>query len=104
MRGFVDLHCHFVAGIDDGARSEAEGIALLTELHALGFDQVIATPHMRPGLFDNARADLEAAFARMQPALEGRDLPSVALSSEHYFDDVVFTRIMQGQALPYPGG
>jgi protein-tyrosine phosphatase len=104
MRGFVDLHCHFVAGIDDGARSEAEGIALLTELHALGFDQVIATPHMRPGLFDNARADLEAAFARMQPALEGRALPSVALSSEHYFDDVVFTRIMQGQALPYPGG
>jgi protein-tyrosine phosphatase len=28
----------------------------------------------------------------------------VALSSEHYFDDVVFSRLLAGEALPYPGG
>ena len=28
----------------------------------------------------------------------------IGLSSEHYFDDVVFSRLLQDQALPYPGG
>ena len=39
----------------------------------------------------------------MQSTLAGDGLPEVALSSEHYFDDVVFGRIMKGEALPYPG-
>ena len=48
----IDLHCHFLPGIDDGAPSVAEGVAMLEGLKALGFTRVIATPHMRPGMFD----------------------------------------------------
>jgi protein-tyrosine phosphatase len=105
LRGFVDLHCHFVAGIDDGAPTPDEGLAMLERLHALGFSKVVATPHMRPGMFDNGREDLIAAFERMQGAVRARtDLPEVDLSSEHYFDDVVYERLLSGAALPYPGG
>lgn len=103
MRGYVDLHCHWVAGIDDGARSAEEGVAMLTALADAGFELVVATPHMRPGLFDNAREQLIAAYDAMQPHLAELSLPKVALSSEHYFDDVVFGRLMQGAGLPYPG-
>ena len=105
MRGFVDLHCHWVAAIDDGAQSPEDGIEMLRRLRAIGFDRVLATPHMRPGMFDNQRADLERAYARMHDSLaRAPGLPEVALSSEHYFDDVVFTRLMNDEALPYPGG
>ena len=31
-------------------------------------------------------------------------LPEVQLASEHFFDDVVFGRLVRGEALPYPGG
>jgi protein-tyrosine phosphatase len=103
MRGFVDLHCHWVAGIDDGAKTPEDGVAMLRALWQLGFSKVVATPHMRPGLFDNTRESLSAAYARMQPHL-GPGLPEVDLSSEHYFDDVIFSRIMSDTALPYPGG
>lgn len=104
MKNFVDLHCHFVPGIDDGARDDAEGILMLQELKKLGFDTVIATPHMRPGLFDNARAELQTAYERLQPRMAQPDLPSTALSSEHYFDDVIYHRLLAGEGLPYPGG
>jgi protein-tyrosine phosphatase len=105
MRGFVDLHCHWIANIDDGARSAEEGIAMLEALAEQGFDRVIATPHMRPGLFDNTKASLTTAFEQMQPFLLGRpNLPRTELSSEHYFDAVIFERILSGNALPYPGG
>ncbi len=105
MPRFVDLHCHWVAGIDDGATTPEEGIAMLRALGAAGFATVVATPHMRPGMFDNTRGDLESAFTRMRPYLDGDPtLPHVELSSEHYFDDVVYARIQAGEALPYPGG
>jgi protein-tyrosine phosphatase len=103
VRGFVDLHCHWIAGIDDGAPSRDEGLAMLRGLRGAGFDFVMATPHMRPALFDNEKAGLERAFAAMAIASES-DLPTVGLSSEHYFDDIVFRRLMSGEALPYPGG
>jgi len=104
VRGFIDLHCHFIAGIDDGAPSQDEGVAMLRELHRAGFDRVMATPHMRPGMFDNDKSALESAFERTRASLSGvADLPEVGLACEHYFDDVVYRRVLGGEGLPYPG-
>ncbi|HLV19714.1 MAG TPA: CpsB/CapC family capsule biosynthesis tyrosine phosphatase, partial [Polyangiaceae bacterium] len=104
MRGYCDLHCHFIPGIDDGAPTLAEAERLLRGLFSLGFDTVIATPHMRPGMFDNQRGGLIAAYERARAGLrDGADLPALALSSEHYFDSVVFARLLAGEGLPYPG-
>jgi protein-tyrosine phosphatase len=100
----IDLHCHFLPGIDDGAPTAADGVAMLEGLCSLGFKHVVATPHMRPGMFDNERAGLSLAFERFVPELAGRRVPEVSLSSEHYFDELVYTRLLNGDALPYPGG
>jgi protein-tyrosine phosphatase len=104
VRGFVDLHCHWIASIDDGAPTTEEGVAMLRALRGAGFDFVMATPHMRPSMFDNEKSDLERAFGAMGAVLGQPGLPEVGLASEHYFDDVVFQRMMNGAALPYPGG
>ncbi len=105
MNGFIDLHCHYVPGIDDGAKSVAEGTEMLRGLHGLGFSRVLATPHTRPGMFDNTRATIQDAFDEFKASVAGvSGLPTLDLSSEHYFDDVVFQRLMSGQGLPYPGG
>jgi protein-tyrosine phosphatase len=105
MTGFVDLHCHWIPGVDDGVESLDDSVALLRSLASLGFARVVATPHMRPGLFDNTASGLRAAFERTQAVLEPlADLPVRELSSEHFFDDVVFRRLLEGEGLPYPGG
>jgi len=104
VRGFVDLHCHWIAGIDDGAPTKDEGVAMLRALKSAGFDFVMATPHMRPAMFDNSKDTLSRAFESMGDVLAETGLPEVGLSSEHYLDDVVFQRLMSGEALPYPGG
>lgn len=105
MSGFIDLHCHYVPGIDDGAGSAADGLAMLRGLASIGFGQVTATPHTRPGMFDNDAATITAAFQSFTAGLPSEEeLPKLSLSSEHYFDDVVFQRLLNGQGLPYPGG
>jgi protein-tyrosine phosphatase len=78
---------------------------MLRDLQALGFARVLATPHTRPGMFDNTAATIRAAFAQFEHSLPtGQALPALALSSEHYFDEVVFQRLLNGEGLPYPGG
>ncbi|HVY27680.1 MAG TPA: CpsB/CapC family capsule biosynthesis tyrosine phosphatase [Polyangiaceae bacterium] len=100
----LDLHCHFLPGIDDGAPTVADGVAMLEGLRELGFSEVVATPHMRPGMFDNEKQGLETAYADFLPHVAGRQVPALSLSSEHYFDERVYTRLLNGEALPYPGG
>jgi protein-tyrosine phosphatase len=82
----------------------AEARALLEGLASLGFSRVFATPHMRPGMFDYGSAELRAAFDRSLPDLAGDTLPKLDLACEHTFDSVVFERILNGEALPYPPG
>lgn len=103
--GYIDLHCHWVIGIDDGVKTARDSRDLLEGLGKIGFSKVMATPHMRPGMFENAKDDLVKAYEATEKALgDPTGLPTRGLSSEHYFDDVVFGRIMRGEGLPYPGG
>jgi protein-tyrosine phosphatase len=111
MGGYVDLHCHWVAGVDDGVKTVEESQALLVGLARLGFERVVATPHMRPGMFDNDRATLERGYEatlqaldRVLPTGKREGLPELGLSSEHFLDDIVFQRLLKNEALPYPGG
>lgn len=48
-----DLHCHIIPGIDDGARTLDDALALLQLAEADGISHMVATPHINPGIFDN---------------------------------------------------
>lgn len=41
----VDIHCHILPRIDDGARSMEESIAMVRIARASGVDKIAATPH-----------------------------------------------------------
>lgn len=105
MSGYVDLHCHYIPGVDDGVRTLDETQRVLTGLRSLGWSRVIATPHIRTAMFDNRAPALRRAFAELASLLDGQDgIPELGLSSEHYFDDVFWDLFVRGEALPYPGG
>lgn len=105
MSGFVDLHCHYIPGVDDGVRTPEDGIALCRGLAALGYSRVVATPHIRTAMFENRKAGLETSYTRFREAMAGDDAaPQLGLAAEHYFDDVFWELFMAGEALPYPGG
>lgn len=103
--GYVDLHCHYLPGIDDGVRTMAEALELLTGLRDVGYAKVIATPHIRTAMFDNRKPDLERAYRELTEIGAGLpDLPETGLAAEHFCDDVFWELWKAGGALPYPGG
>ena len=40
MSGFVDLHCHLLPGVDDGAKTLADALEMARALVDLGFSTV----------------------------------------------------------------
>lgn len=45
MEHFMDMHCHCLPGIDDGAKTMEESLQMLKQAYADGIRTVIATPH-----------------------------------------------------------
>lgn len=105
MKGYVDLHCHYIPAVDDGVRTFEEGVRLATGLHSVGFDVAVATPHIRTAMFENRKPGLQRAFAEFQQLTSDvPGMPQLGLGAEHYFDDVFWGLFSEGQAVEYPGG
>lgn len=67
---YVDLHCHLLWGIDDGAKTEADSIEMARALVSVGFRHVACSPHARPEFLSNDSALCEARRAEVQAVLE----------------------------------
>jgi protein-tyrosine phosphatase len=66
----IDLHCHILPGIDDGAKDLAEAVEMCRRAAALGCEAMVATPHQRRGAWWNCdRAALAALRRRLAAAL-----------------------------------
>lgn len=50
MSGFVDIHSHFLYGVDDGPRTYEEMNQMLDMAYQNGIRQIMATPHVTPGI------------------------------------------------------
>ncbi|MEK4027775.1 CpsB/CapC family capsule biosynthesis tyrosine phosphatase [Pseudobacillus sp. FSL P4-0506] len=65
-----DLHCHILPGIDDGASTLAESIAMAKEAEREGITSIIATPHHKNGAYDNTRAHILASVDHLNEELK----------------------------------
>jgi len=81
----VDLHCHFVPGVDDGARDVTEAIAQLVEYDRQGIRTVVTTPHLAASAAHGQWRDaIEAAFEELAEAAS-RECPGIDLSRSFEF-------------------
>lgn len=87
----IDLHCHLLPGIDDGAPDLTVSLAMARCAVADGIRVTACTPHIYPGLYHNDRAGIEAATAVLQATLneEGIALTLVTGADTHLTPDMV---------------
>jgi protein-tyrosine phosphatase len=100
--GFVDVHCHVLPGLDDGARDAAESAQMLAALEGLGYARVAATPHWHhPGFRTPTAAEVERLVAELNAA-EDRTAPLLVAGAEIAFDER-FLPMIEADALPRLG-
>ncbi len=87
----IDLHCHILPGIDDGAADLRTSLAMARMAVADGITVAACTPHMMPGIFDNAGPAVRAAIAKLQAVLdsEGIALKLVCGADVHIAPDLI---------------
>lgn len=96
----IDLHCHILPGIDDGARSFEESVLMCRLAADDGCTGMVATPHQRRGEWWNADREHLAALAdelqdKVAPVLR------VYLGGEVHVDSELLAEV---EKLPDGGG
>lgn len=83
----VDMHSHFIPGIDDGAKTMKDSIEMLTTMAELGYKKVITTPHIMGDFFRNTPAIINSGLDQVRRAVReaGIDI-EVDAAAEYYFD------------------
>lgn len=71
----LDLHCHMLPGIDDGAVDLEMSLAMARIAANDGIRTVACTPHIYPGLYENTASGIRAAVVAFQAELDEREIP-----------------------------
>ena len=82
----IDMHCHILPGVDDGARDVETSLAMLEASRAQGVQYMVATPHFyatrdRVDTFLDRRRE---AWETLKPRM-GADFPGIVLGAEVAF-------------------
>lgn len=72
FEGFVDIHCHLVPGIDDGAKSWDDSLAMADIAVADGITTVIVTPHQLGNYAHNDGNSIRQRTIELQQFLDDR--------------------------------
>lgn len=94
--GHVDIHCHVLPGIDDGAATVEDSLLLIESLKKLGITHCIATPHIMGSTWENTPERISSAY---QKITEPTKLPLSLGYAAEYMIDPNFTKLYQTEPL-----
>lgn len=70
----LDLHCHILPGIDDGAPDLATALQMARMAVDDGIHTIICTPHIYPGMYDNDAVGIRTAIQALQRVLDAEGI------------------------------
>ena len=99
----IDLHSHIIAGVDDGARTLDNSLALAQNSVDAGVTHLMCTPHIHLGVFDNNAASIKVAFDKTLVAIRQAGIPlKLAMACEVRIAPEILTWVVQKE-LPFIG-
>lgn len=97
---FVDIHCHLLPGIDDGAGDPSESLAMAMQAVEEGIQTVVVTPHQL-GAYAHNRGDMiRTRTEALQQLLDSNEIPLRVLpGADVRIDDHMAARLASGDVL-----
>ncbi len=97
---FVDIHCHLLPSIDDGASSLDEALAMARMAVADGIGTVIATPHQLGAFGKNRGESIRQQVATLQQTLHDHEIPLKVLpGADVRIDEAMLAGLKSGDVL-----
>jgi len=99
----IDIHCHILPGIDDGAKDMIEALALVNIAVEDGITRIVVTPHLHFGRFNNYLSVIESSFLALQQAVDKENIQiELAYAAEVRLDSEILS-LLSSQQLPLYG-
>ncbi len=97
---FVDIHCHLLPGIDDGARDEEAALAMARMAVTEGIRTIIVTPHQQGNYATNQGDDIRQRTTALQQLLTCAGLSLRVLpGADVRIEDGMLERLASGEVL-----
>lgn len=102
--GLVDMHCHILPGVDDGAQDMNASLELLRMAHENGISALILTPHYRGNYRKNTPQFLRQCYETLCDAAN-KELPEMELylGCEAAWERDLGEKIAKGRVLTIHG-
>ncbi|MGE8204700.1 tyrosine-protein phosphatase [Heyndrickxia sp. NPDC080065] len=87
----IDIHCHILPGVDDGAKNLSDSIAMAKQAISEGIDIIIATPHHKNGTYINRKIDILNKVKELNEAFktEGLNLTVLPGQENRIFGEII---------------
>lgn len=94
-----DVHSHFIPGIDDGAETMDDSVALIREFYNLGYKKIITTPHILADGYPNTPEIIVSGLEKVRIALKNSTIPIQIEAAAEYCIDFDFGRKIEEEKL-----
>lgn len=105
LPGGVDAHCHLLPGVDDGADTPEEALAIIRGQQTLGLRGAICTPHIMARLPQNTPEHLRQQFAQFTSIVNSQSSIvnfHLHLAAEYMLDEAFPRHLASGDLLTIP--
>lgn len=75
IAAMIDIHCHLLPAVDDGARGIQDSLALLKWAARDGIQEMVLTPHIYFGRWDNSLTMLKPRFEAFERLVASKAIP-----------------------------
>ncbi|MBW2699252.1 MAG: hypothetical protein JRF33_00400 [Deltaproteobacteria bacterium] len=100
----IDLHCHLLPGVDDGAQDLQNSRLMAKNLVSLGYRHVCCTPHLPWSTFTRSEAELDTLRDKLQQDLDAQGIElTLHVGAEHH-SSVVGELMIDGNLVAFPRG
>lgn len=84
----TDLHSHLIPGIDDGAKTLEDSLAMITQLANMGYQRIITTPHIMGEYYPNNPEIIRSGLEKVKKVMVERNINlDIQAAAEYYLDD-----------------
>ncbi|RZK50014.1 MAG: capsular biosynthesis protein [Pedobacter sp.] len=100
----VDMHSHIIPGIDDGARTVQDSLALAQRFQELGYRKLVATPHVMADYFRNTPDTINRGLDTLRAGLAENQINlEVEAAAEYYMDETFERKVREKNVLTIGG-
>ena len=98
----IDIHCHLLYGVDDGAATREVSVMMLQEAAKQGITDIILTPHYRKGMFPFDTDQISENYDSIRPVANEAGI-RLYLGCEYHVNSDMVDNLRIGRAITMAG-